>query len=349
MRYPVFIKVNDVIGFVSPSFGCGIEPYKTAFGNAVNIFNKMGYRTDIGYNCYKTDGTGISTDPESCGREFTEYYCSPGNRALISCGGGELMCEILEYVDFEKITGSEPKWFMGYSDNTNLTFLLTTICDTASVYAPCAAAFGMEPWHKSIEDAFSIITGEKAKVSNYDKWERESLKSPENPLAPYNTTEDFKIIVYMGNKRLEEGDNQKIYMEGRLLGGCLDCLSNLVGTKYDKVREFVEKYKNDGIIWFLESCDLNVMAIRRAMWQLENSGWFKYTKGFIIGRPYCHGQEIMGLNQYDAVIGVAGRYNVPVIMDADIGHLAPMMPLVTGSVAEISAVSNTVTVNMKYI
>ena len=46
--------------------------------------------------------------------------------AIISCGGGELMCEILRYVDFERIAQAKPKWFMGYSDNTNLTFLLTT-------------------------------------------------------------------------------------------------------------------------------------------------------------------------------------------------------------------------------
>lgn len=52
-------------------------------------------------------------------------------------------------------------------------------------------------------------------------------------------------------------------MEGRLLGGCLDCLVNLVGTGYDKVAAFVEKYKEDGIIWFLESCDLNVFSIAR--------------------------------------------------------------------------------------
>lgn len=44
------------------------------------------------------------------------------------------MCEILPYIDFEKIRNSEPKWFLGYSDNTNLIFLLATLCDTAAIY-----------------------------------------------------------------------------------------------------------------------------------------------------------------------------------------------------------------------
>ena len=46
------------------------------------------------------------------------------------------MCEILEYVDWNKIKSAEPKWFMGYSDNTNFTFLLNTIADTARIYGP---------------------------------------------------------------------------------------------------------------------------------------------------------------------------------------------------------------------
>ena len=48
---------------------------------------------------------------------------------------------------------------MGYSDNTNLLFLLATLCDTAGIYGPCAAAFGMEPWHESLKNSMEILTG----------------------------------------------------------------------------------------------------------------------------------------------------------------------------------------------
>ena len=97
---------------------------------------------------YEGSGIGnLATRPEKCAEEFNDWYTSPENDVLISCGGGELMCTILDDIDFDRIRQAEPKWFMGYSDNTNLTFLLTTLCDTASIYGPCAAAFGMEPWH----------------------------------------------------------------------------------------------------------------------------------------------------------------------------------------------------------
>lgn len=54
-----------------------------------------------------------------------------------------------------------------------------------------------------------------------------------------------------------------------------DCLVNLLGTEFDKVQEFTEKYQDDGIIWFLESCDLNVMSIRRAVWQMKHADGFR--------------------------------------------------------------------------
>ena len=182
MKYGKFLPENGTIGFVAPSFGCNIEPYKSAFENAQKVWTKEGYSLSLGPNVYEGCGIGISNTPEKCAQEFNEWYEKEDVDVLISCGGGELMCEILPYVDFEKIRQEEPKWFMGYSDNTNLLFLLATLCDTAGIYGPCAAAFGMEPWHESLKNSMEILTGMCKKVHNYDKWEREGLKTEENPL-----------------------------------------------------------------------------------------------------------------------------------------------------------------------
>ena len=160
MRFPENLKKGGTIGFVAPSFGCTTEPYKSAFANAQKKWKEMGYQLDLGPNCYAEHGIGISAAPEECGKELTEYYVSEKNDCLISCGGGELMCEDLDYVDFEKIRKAPEKWYLGYSDNTHFTYLLPTICDTAAVYGPCASDFGMEPWHKSVADAFGVLTGE---------------------------------------------------------------------------------------------------------------------------------------------------------------------------------------------
>ena len=95
MRFPEFLKKNGTIGFVAPSFGCNIEPYKTSFNHALEKFHEMGYQTTLGPNCFEGSGIGISNTPEKCAAELNKMYLSDEADAIISCGGGELMCEIL--------------------------------------------------------------------------------------------------------------------------------------------------------------------------------------------------------------------------------------------------------------
>ena len=389
MEYGKYLEEGDTIGFVAPSFGCNIEPYKSAFENALNTFESMGHPTAVGPNCFLGEGIGISNTPDKCALEFEFFYTGDESKVLFSCGGGELMCEILPSVDYKALNSSPGKWFIGYSDNTNLIYTLETICDKASIYGPCAPAFGQSRWHKSLDYSFDIMCGRSPVSKGYfggyfdelisedregarrftvlpfDRYETESKKDEDHPLEPYNCTEENVIRVYpqgvMDNeykinmadhhKKARAGDNfekgdEISRFSGRLIGGCVDCLVTLIGTRFDNTRLFLERYRDDGFIWFLEACDLNVMSIRRALWQMKNAEWFKYVKGFLIGRPLVHGQEMMGLTQYNAVIDVLKDLSVPVIMDLDIGHIPPAMPLIAGSMAEVIATDKGVGVNM---
>lgn len=342
MRYAKSLRPGGTIGFPAPSFGCAEDPYKTAFEHALEKWENMGYKTLPGPNAQADKGIGISNLPEECAKEFMDLYQSEETDCLISCGGGELMCEILPYLDFTRLEQARPKWFMGFSDNTNLTFLMATLLDTASIYGPCAASFGMEPLHVSLTDAFEVLAGQRTHVESYGMWEKDSLKDPDNPLAPYHLTEPLAMQGFVGREPVHSAAFQ-----GRLLGGCLDVLANLVGTRFDRVKEFAERYKEDGIIWFLEACDLNVFSIRRAMWQMEEAGWFRHVKGFLIGRP-ANGEPMMNLDSCEAVLDVAGRKNVPVVLDADLGHRPPMMPLVVGSMADVKFGGDKLRVEMKF-
>ena len=370
MRYPKFLSENGTIGYVAPSFGCATEPYFSLFKNAQKKLSEMGYKQKAGPNAYADKGIGISNTPPLCGKELNEAYADEEIDAIISCGGGELMCEVVPYIDFEKIGKLNPKWYMGYSDNTNFTFLSTIISDTAAIYGPCISSFGMEPWHESLQDALYLITGQNLKVHGYTMWEgpdpvcesdsqEKSLSDvdpsdesyfhaeEENPLEPYhpNRTTKYKVFLPSDNdKELILADNANVHLEGRLLGGCMDCLENLIGTSYDRVSAFSSKYSDDGILWFLESCDLNVMSIRRTIWHMKEAGWFSNVKGFLIGRPLHFGEDMMGLDQYSAVTGILKEFKVPVLMDLDIGHLPPMMPLISGAYANVDLEGNNISI-----
>lgn len=342
MRYPKFLQENGTIGFVAPSFGCATEPYKSAFDNAQIKLKGLGYNYVLGPNCYADKGIGISNTPKLCADELNEAYVSAESDVIISCGGGELMCEVVPYIDFDRIRVAEPKWYMGYSDNTNFTFLSNILSDTAAIYGPCAASFGMDKWHDSLNDAMDMLRGAKKSFSGYDKWELESLKDEDNPYAVYNLTEKTEYKYY------PDSLNNEAKISGRLIGGCVDCLVNLLGTEFDKVTEFADRYADDGTIWFLECCDLNVMSIRRAFWNMKYSGWFKNVKGFMIGRPMHYNEPMMGLDQYSAVTEILKEFDVPVIMDLDIGHLPPMMPIISGAKATVTAKGNIITVDYDF-
>ena len=350
MRYPEFLRPGGTIGFIAPSFGCTTEPYVSCFEAALRRFRDMGYRTITGPNCYLAEGVGKSNTPEACGAEINEFFIDrAGGPAgvyngkdgsvdvIISCGGGETMCENLPYVDFKGIAAARPRWFMGYSDNTNLTFTLPVLCDTAAIYGPNAPSFGMGNLHTSLDDAFRLLTGEKLAFSGYDAWEKDSLKTPDNPLAEYNLTEPSITRVFCekdGQYEMLSGGN--ISFSGRLIGGCLDCLSVICGTRFDKMSDFHERYKDEGFVWFLEACDLGAMGIRRALWQLRESGWFRGVSGFIFGRPLmlALGDDPEGLQE--AVLAPLRGLGVPIVLDADIGHTAPSIPLISGAYAEVS-------------
>ena len=361
MRYPEPLKNGGTIGFIAPSFGCAIDPYKTRFENALKVFTERGYKTWLGPNCYSDCGIGISNKPSLCGAELNAAMTDDSSDVIITCGGGELMCEVVPFMDFDAIKNSPPKWYMGYSDNTNYVFLSAVLADTAAIYGPCAPAFGREPWHESIEDAFKLITGEIDRVSGYKLWEKDDyfIRSEEeeepDPLEPYQVSERTIYKYFLPDNKTKadmpiSGDDFKdsIKLKGRLLGGCLDLLTLLVGTKYDKVEEFLEKYKDDGIIWFIESCDLDMLSMRRAFWQMREAGWFKYAKGFLIGRPRRFGEDALGVDQYKAVTDIVGELDVPVIMDLDIGHLPPMMPIICGSMAEVDLSGNNISIEYSF-
>lgn len=116
----------------------------------------------------------------------------------------------------------------------------------------------------------------------------------------------------------------------------MDCLQMLAGTKFDRVKEFNDRYGDEGILWFLESCELKPFDVRRALWHLKACGWFERVSGFIIGRPMMYGEEAFGLDMYQAVLEPLKEFGVPIIMDADIGHLPPQIPMISGAFARVS-------------
>ncbi len=325
---PKKITKDAKITLVAPSFGCTTEPYKTRLNEAIKNLKALGFEIIEGNNIYIEEGIASSNTPMERAKEIMQAFES-NTQVILSVGGGELMCEILPYIDFRRIKKQKAKWFVGFSDNTNLTFTLTTINNMVTIYGPCATKFCNYPFKFDVKDTISLLEGKRV-VRGYPRWELKSEVTEEKPLAKLNLTER-KIIKPFYYK-------EPFY--GTMLGGCLDCLINLCGTRFDNVNSFLSKHT--GIIWYLEACDLSPMQIRRALFQLKEAGWFRKVRGFLIGRPLCNNAEVMGVDKYTAVIDVLQDFNVPILMDVDLGHFNPSMPIKNGAKALVSYVEGNI-------
>lgn len=348
MKTPKFISAKDTIALTSPSFSPTIEPYKTRFNSAQNIFRALGYNLKIGETCYLSDGIGISTNPKTTARELEEMYLDDSISCIWSCGGGELMCETVDNINFKRLKKAKPKWFIGYSDNTNFIFPLVTLLNTKAIYGNCFSAMGKE-WEESEKMHLNLLEGKQKEFKGFESFQPDEAKTEKSdPLGKYNLTEKKELKSFVPSKTQKDKmvpaeKDETIKMEGTLLGGCLDVLYMLSGTDLDGTKKFIKHKK--GIIWCIEACDLSPIDIRRTMWHLKRCGWFKNVKGFLIGRPLsAWKQECMGVNQYNAITETARFFNVPVICDADFGHIDPMIPLVMGAEAKITVKENQLTI-----
>ena len=351
MKKPAFIKPGDTIGLVAPSFGAATEPYSTRLASAIRKFEGRGYHVVTADSVYKSDGLGISTDPASAAADLVSFYLDDRIDAVIAVGGGELMNETISHVDFSALRDARPKWYMGYSDNTNMILPMAVIAEVPGIYGPNAAGFG-KPWEATEEDAFMLLEGRKDTVSGFDLYElpfspEGEEEEEEDPLAPYALTEPKILTSFLPHKGdlVKADPSETISASGMLLGGCLDILTNLGGTEFDRVPEYCSKYGS--VIWVLEACDLTPMSIRRAVWTLLHRDWFKTASAFLIGRPLtAFRQEMMGVDSYNAVTDILKDLQVPIIMDCDIGHVSPMMPLIIGSRADLTVKGNDIRIRM---
>lgn len=325
MIFPEYIKLGDKIGITAPSGGVTDEYKLLRLNSAIANFKKLGYEI-LETDNVRHEEYGQSSDAKQRAKEFMELYFNKDVKAIIAACGGDFLVEILPYIDFEKISNTKPKWIQGYSDITGLTFCITTICDIATIYGPNFGSFGMKPLYKDLENSIKVLQGKDFIQNSFNMYQDGymDLKS--------NFTFEYKFDKKTNWINLNNEEN--ITIEGNLLGGCLDILLSIVGTKYDNVLNYIEKYKDNGIVWYLESCELTGEQIIRGLFQLKEAGWFKYVKGFVFGR-YGVYSSAYDIDYYDAIKRQLNELNVPIITDVDIGHKPPQLTIINGASARI--------------
>ena len=325
MRYPKSIKKGDIIGVTAPSDGIYKEEDYLRLNNVKNNFEKLGYKY-IETSNVRNSEKGRSSSTKQRAKELLDLWKNSNVSAIISAGGGDFMPEMLDEINFEEFKNLEPKWYQGYSDNTNLTILLPTICDIATIYGQNIKDFGMKKLYTNLENTFEIMQGKEVTQESFEKYEIPDWDKERDALEGYDLTEK-NVWKSLNNE-------EKLFFKGRSIGGCFDCIVNLMGTKYDKFKEYIERYKEDGIIWFLEVFEMTTPALYINLWKMKNAGLFEHCRGIIFGRPLFIREEYE-ISYVETLKTFFKDINIPIIYDIDCGHVSPQMPIVTGAIIEI--------------
>ncbi len=322
MIYPEFLKEHDTIALIAPSDGITDKIKQQRMKSAIKNMKNKNYNIIESPYLYQSK-IGRSTTKEKRAEEIMNALENPNIKMLWCVTGGDFLVECLPLLDFSVIK-KNPKWIQGYSDPTGLLFLITTHTNIATIYGYNFGTFGMNPWHDTLTNNVKFLEGAAIIQKSQSRYESE-------PFSYITGTETFQLREKVEWKVLNSQNN--VTLDGRLLGGCLDVLLNIVGTSYDVTKQFIKQYK-EGIIWYFDCCELSSEALIRGLWQLKEAGWFSNAKGFIFGRPMVK-TSYYHISFEDAVLESLKEFGVPIIVGADLGHVPPVLTFVNGAFAHL--------------
>ena len=322
IRYPAPLRPGDTIAVTSPS--AGVEgPAAARIDFCLEWLRSEGFDVVVG-DCM--DGSGITSAPaEQRAAELTAMLCDPDVRCVLPPWGGETAIDLVDLLDWDALAAAEPTWLVGYSDISTLLLPITTRLGWATIHGdnladiPYRPPIGLLPWRALAAGPGPHVQRDSGVVAGWRPFE-------DDPRA----TEWRE--VGRGSWRLHGADS--LVASGRLIGGCVETLANLAGTPYGDVRAFGEAHADDGLIVYVEVAEDDAATICRNLHGLRLAGWFDHAVAILVGRTSApdHPQ----LTQEQAVIDALGRLGLPIVLDVEIGHVPPHLPLVNGALATVT-------------
>lgn len=314
MIYPKGIEKNDTIEIVSPSNGISLKKLD-------ELESAVEYLVDNGFSVVEDKNVrfslnGSSASKESRAKEFNFAITNKSIKSIIACSGGDYIVEILDLIKFNKIRHNV-KWIQGQSDITAILYYLTTKYDIATIYSFNIRRFGDNKLPINMKKNDLYFLQSKPIIQNDFCFKLEENKVLSN----------WECITNYNN------------VEGRIIGGCLDSLKDLIGTKYDKTKQFINRYSNDGIIWYFDIAEMSNEDIIRTLWQLKQNNWFNYCKCILFGRLYEE-KTFTDISLKDSILRVLYDISIPIIINVDLGHTNPVITIVNGSYVKIDRSNN---------
>jgi muramoyltetrapeptide carboxypeptidase len=323
MILPQRLEPGCTLGIVSPSWGgAGRFPHRTERG--IQQLEEMGYKVKTGRHALNPGGF-VSDTPENRAADLHEMFLDPEVRAIIAAIGGDHSCHLLPLLDFDLIHRN-PKIFIGYSDIHVLNIAIYQQTGLVTFHGP-ALLTDFAEYPRMLDYTRANLLKVLAQpvpagaVSPASEWTEEYLdwgtkKDLERPRA---------MTPSPGWTWLKPGAAQ-----GRLLGGCIESLQHLRGTRFWP--------DWNGAIFFWETSEdkPSPATIDGILMDYENMGVLAQISGMLVGRPMSYTEaEKQELRR--VILERTAKYHFPVVTDLDFGHTAPQLTLPIGVKARIDS------------
>lgn len=290
--FPKALKKDDKIAIISPAGS--VEP--TQLEKGIEMIKSKGYEPVLGKNLYTKFSNGYNYAGTETERLKDMNWALNDNEisAVWASRGGYGCQHLLESLNLKEFS-KNPKWYIGYSDNTVIqSYLLKK--GFASIHGQTIKTSSFGVTEESYDLLFDILKGKKLKYS---------LKSHQL--------------------------NKQGIIEGELIGGNLALVYALLGTKYsfdfkDKIL-FIEDigenfYALDRMIMSLELAGVFTKIKGLIVGGMTNMGDEKENKQY---------EESFDEFAYKLISDRISKYNFPVVFGFPNGHIKDNRPLIIGA------------------
>ncbi|MEK5332652.1 S66 family peptidase [Lysinibacillus sp. FSL W8-0992] len=336
IKYP-FLEVGATIGVTAPSSGVPSELHDLLKTACIRM-EKEGYKVLCGETAW-TQEKAKSASAKKRAEEFNNMIINDEIHIIIPPWGGELLIETLEYINFGNIP---TKWVLGYSDISLLLLAITletgiatahgtNLIDLRGEYSDDTTAM----W----QSVLALKKGESIVQHSSDQYQKDWHFDKPTPYV-FNFTEktNWKTTA-----------DKPVKIHGRLLGGCIDSIRHLIGTRFGEIQKFSETFiKGESVIWYFENCELSTTDLRRTFVQMRLAGWFNNCSGIMFGRSNAE-TSVENYTVEDVYEELAKELEIPIIYDIDCGHLPPQITLINGAFAEVQTYNGKGTILQHFI
>jgi muramoyltetrapeptide carboxypeptidase len=329
LRFPRPLRAGDTVAITAPS--SGVEPGAwPRLDLVLDHWRTRGYRVVEG-ECLRGQHHDASAPATQRTAELMRFLTDPSVAAVLPPWGGERAIELLPLIDFDALRALPPKWLLGFSDISTLQMPLALCAGWASAHGSNLMDLAPSQTEPLVNGVFELLAHDGATPIMQRASRRYQVKwTPfeTDTNAPLNQTEPTRW------RRLDGRDDEPITLQGRLIGGCLDTVSRLAGTRFGDVPGFIRDNRQDGVLLYLENCEQSPCEMLRTFVSLRLHGWFDGVTGVLLGRSAApEVNDAHRLSHAQATLEALGDLPCPVLVDLDIGHRQPQLTLVNGALA----------------